>query len=143
MTLSDAFGAAEAVAAEPIRRVREPDVAQAHVRMRAQGTSLHSVTNHLKVIGAGVASAWWLPDTIPTLAEAWGGRVPDRSRVPADNEVLYRAWVVYNHTIGLAVPAVALLLVGVLTPAVWVARHPARLLLAAALGAAFLLLTLI
>ncbi len=138
MTLSEAFGAAPVAAAEPVRPVRAPDVARVHVRMRARGTSVPRVTGRLKVVGADVASAWWLPASLPTLSRAWAERVPDRTRVPADNGVLYRGWVVYNHTVGLVVPALALLVVGVLTPAVWIARHPARLLLATALVAAFI-----
>jgi hypothetical protein len=49
--------------------------------------------------------------------------------------VLYGGWVVYNHTVALAVPAVAVALVGALTPLVWVAQHPARLILAALIAA--------
>jgi hypothetical protein len=49
--------------------------------------------------------------------------------VPGGSDLLYRGWVVYNHTLALAVPALALALVGALTPAVWIARHPARLTL--------------
>ncbi len=142
MTLSDAFGVAPVVAAEPVRPVRRPDVAQVHARMRARDVSVPRVTARLKTVGADVGSAWWLPASLPTLSAAWADRVPDRSRVPGDNAVLYRGWVGYNHTVGLAAPAVALAVVGVLAPLVWIARHPARLLLTAAIVAAFLLLTL-
>ncbi len=142
MTFSDAFAAEEVVAAAPKPRMRGVN-AGVGPRARARDTSVHSVTNRLKVVWADLVSAWWLPATIPPLTRAWADRFPDRSRVPADNELLYRGWVVYNHTVGLAVPAVALLVVAVLTPAVWVFRHPARLLLAAAVGAVVLLLTLI
>jgi hypothetical protein len=38
--------------------------------------------------------------------------------------------VIYNHTIGLAVPVLATALVGVLTPLLWIVAHPARLGLA-------------
>ncbi len=136
MTFSDAFAAEEAAAAVPKRRLR-PSNAGVGPRARARGTSVPRVTARLKTIGADVVSAWWLPASLPTLSAAWADRTPDRSRVPGDNTVLYRGWLVYNHTVGLAVPAAALAVVGVLTPLVWVARHPARLLLAAAVVAAF------
>jgi hypothetical protein len=68
--------------------------------------------------------------------------MPDRDRVPGDNSVLYAGWVAYNWTVGLAVPLAALAVVGTLTPLLWIARHPARLLLAAVITTALYALTL-
>jgi hypothetical protein len=86
--------------------------------------------------------AWWTPASLPTFRTAWADRKPDRDRVPGGNSALYHGWVVYNHTVGLAVPAVALLIVGALTPLLWIARHPARLLLAAVITTALIALVL-
>jgi hypothetical protein len=85
---------------------------------------------------ADLRDAWWTPASLPTFRTAWAERIPDRDRVPGGNAALYHGWTVYNHTIGLAAPLAALLIVGTLTPLLWIARHPARLLLAAVITTA-------
>lgn len=121
-----------------------PDRPRVHARMRARGyRSLPvagKVADWAAVAGADFASAWWTPTSLPTLQTAWAERMPDRGRVPGDNGLLYAGWVVYNHTVALAVPAAVLAVVGVLTPLVWVARHPARLVLAALIAAPLVVL---
>lgn len=112
---------------------------------RTRARASVAVTDGHRKIGRWVASEarawWWTPDSLPTLARAWAERMPDRERVPGGNPVLYGGWVAYNH-VALIVPAAALAVVGVLTIAVWVARHPARLALAAALASAITFLVL-
>jgi hypothetical protein len=95
----------------------------------AVGKAVGKVGDLAALFWADLRSAWWTPSSLPTLARAWADRMPDRDRVPGGNAVLYRGWVVYNHTLALLVPALVLALVGVLTPLVWAARHPARLAL--------------
>jgi hypothetical protein len=136
-TLSDAFAAAvpDGNAAAAIDKPR------VHARMRAREYRSLSVVRKIGEAGqlavADLRAAWWTPTSLPTLARAWADRMPDRERVPCGNAVLYRGWVAYNHTVALAVPAVVLAVVGVLTPAVWAARHPARLVLTAVIVTAF------
>lgn len=135
MTISDVFAAA-APAAE---RSDSPEAAagrvRVHARMRARGYRSLSVVRKIvdvaAVVWADLRSAWWTPVSLPTLRQAWAARMPDRDRVPGDNALLYRGWVAYNHSVALAVPALALALVGLLTPLVWAARHPARFVLTA------------
>jgi len=91
---------------------------------------------------ADLRDAWWTPASLPTFQTAWAERMPDRDTVPGNNTALYYSWVAYNHTVGLAVPATVILLVGALTPLVWLARHPARLLLAAVITTALIALAL-
>jgi hypothetical protein len=86
--------------------------------------------------------AWFMPASLPTFQIAWAERMPDRDRVPGSNAVLYAGWVAWNHTVGLAIPLAVLAIVGVLTPLVWIARHPARFLLTAVIGTALYALTL-
>lgn len=131
MTLSDAFPVDVAAATRRQSPEAAPQRGRLHARMRARGLSVPRVTAAFKVVGADLRESWWVPPSLPTVARAWSERFPDRDRVPGDHVALYCAWLVYNHTIGLLVPALALALVGVLTPLVWVARHPARLLLTA------------
>ncbi|MGI5247625.1 hypothetical protein [Dactylosporangium sp. CA-139066] len=87
---------------------------------------------------ADLRDAWWTPAALPTFSTAWAERMPDRDRVPGGNTALYAGWIAYNHTVGLAVPLAALAVVGVLTPLLWIARHPARLLLAAVITTALI-----
>ncbi len=82
-----------------------------------------------KVVWSDVRDSWWLPASVPTVAKAWSERWPDRDRVPGGSEVLYTAWAAYNFAALLPV-ALFNLLVGVLTPLMFVLRHPARLALA-------------
>jgi hypothetical protein len=131
VTISDAFAVTTPAAAVPSKPKAAPN-AQAHARMRARA-SVPSVTGRFNIMWADLRSCWWMPASLPTVAQAWRERVPDLSRVPAENLVLHRAWVIHNHTVGLAVPVVAIGVVGLLTPLVWVARHPARLILTLAL----------
>jgi hypothetical protein len=78
---------------------------------------------------ADVREAWWAPASLPTVQRAWANRMPDRDRVPGGNALLYGGWVGYNHTLGLAVPALATAVIGLLSMLVWAATHPARLVL--------------
>lgn len=132
-TVSEALAAAD-VAAERSGITGKPvDVARAHARMRAREYRSLSVWGKVKSVWDylldDIRSAWWMPASLPTLQRAWAARFPDRERVPGGNALLYGGWVAYNHTLGLALPAVALAAVGGLTALVWAARHPARLLL--------------
>lgn len=139
-TLSDAFAAAAAPETEDTAE-EDPRV---HARMRTREYRslpvVGKVRDATRTAAADLRSAWWLPASMPTLGHAWADRMPDRDRVPGDNGALYVAWVAYNHTVGLIVPAVALLLVGALTPLVWTSRHPARMLLAAPIVTALIVL---
>jgi hypothetical protein len=130
VTISDAFpvdAAAAVPAAAPVSFKQE---ARPHVRMRTRSTSVPRVTAAAKVMWSDLRESWWLPESVPTVVEAWQTRWPDRDTVPGNSEVLYTAWSVYNHTLALPAVAVLNLLVGVLTPLVFVLRHPARLALA-------------
>lgn len=135
MTISSAFGgsvAAADVAAAPTVRLAH---ARTPARMRAREYGSRSVlVNTFAGWGrhtwTDLRDAWFMPESLPTLRDAWADRIPDRDLVPGSNAVLYAGWVAYNHSIGLAVPLLALAVVGVLTPILWIARHPARLLLA-------------
>ncbi|MER7280453.1 hypothetical protein ABT369_39050 [Dactylosporangium sp. NPDC000244] len=89
---------------------------------------------------ADLRDAWWTPASLPTFSTAWAERMPDRDRVPGGNAALYASWVAYNWSVGLAVPLAALAVVGLLTPILWIARHPARLLLAAVITTALVAL---
>ncbi len=137
MTISDAFpvdAAAAMPAAAPVRLERE---ARPHVRTRAQEPSVHRVTAAARVMWADLQAAWWLPESIPTVEEAWADRFPDRDRVPGNSDLLWRGWVVWNHTIGVAAPLLAAAVGGLLAPAVFVLRHPARFGLLLAITAVF------
>ncbi len=137
-------------------RVSPPEAASvsaAGVRVRGRARESIKVTERYGKIGgvfvlwgrqawADLREAWWTPAALPTFSTAWTERMPDRDRVPGNNSLLYGGWVVYNLTVGLAVPAAVILLVGALTPLVWIARHPARLLLAAVITTALYALTL-
>lgn len=91
---------------------------------------------------ADLRSAWWTPQSLPTVRRAWSERIPDRGRVPGDNPLLYGGWLVYNHTVALVVPLAATVVVGALTPLVWAARHPARLALLSLAATASIVLTI-
>ncbi len=135
MTISDAFpvdSAAAVPAAAPVRLQKE---ARPHARMRPRDTSVPRVTAAAKVMWSDLQGSWWLPSSVPTVVEAWRTRWPDRDKVPGGSDALYVAWAVYNHTLALPAVAVFNLLVGVLTPLLFVLRHPARLALAAVLAA--------
>lgn len=135
MTLSDAFAGGAAAAVVRGGTAKTAGGARAHARMRTRGPIVRRVTAWLNIMWADLRDCWWLPASIPPLRKAWAERVPDLSRVPGENPALHRAWVVYNHTLGLLAPAVAVGIVAALTPAVWIVLHPARL------GLALLLLT--
>lgn len=131
MTLSDVYavpGAAAGAAAAPVMLKKK---AGAGPRARAQGASVPRVTTAAKVVWADLRESWWLPESIPTVVDMWRDRTPDVDRVPGGSELLHRAWSVYNVAVALPVVALLNLLVGVLTPVVFVLRHPARFLLAA------------
>jgi hypothetical protein len=137
VTISDAF-AAPTVAAMPDGSPKiAPTAPQVRARMRARGYRSPSVKDKLvglwDTLSADLRSAWWTPTSLPTVARAWSERMPDRAKVPGDSRLFYGVWVLSNHTVGLLVPAAVTGLVGALTPLVWAARHPARLLLAASI----------
>lgn len=133
-TTTTTWGDVAAAAAPVDSPEAAPEKARVHARMRARGYRSLPVAGKVgdlaRTAGADLRSAWWTPASLPTLAQAWAERMPDRDRVPGNNAVLYRGWVAYNHSIALAVPALALVVVGLLTPVVFAARHPARLGLA-------------
>lgn len=147
MTISSAFPV-DAAAADTAAATAAPTVrARVHARMRARGYDSRSVMVNTFVgwgrqTWADLRDAWWTPASLPTLRTAWTERMPDRDRVPGDNSVLYAGWVAYNWTVGLAVPLAALAVVGTLTPLLWIARHPARLLLAAVITTALFAIAL-
>lgn len=147
MTISDAFPAPAAAAGTAAAPAAPPERARPHARMRAREYRSRSVMVNTfagwgRQTWSDLRDAWWTPAALPTFQTAWAERMPDRERVPGSNSLLYAGWVVYNHTIGLAVPLIGLAVVGVLTPILWIARHPARLLLAAVITTALVALTL-
>jgi hypothetical protein len=82
-----------------------------------------------------ICGMWILPDGWPNpLRLAWAGRMPDRSRVPGDNALMYGLWVGYNHMVALPFAMLAVLLVGALTAVAWMVLHPARALLGSVWG---------
>lgn len=134
MTISSAFPADVAAAAGPATPAERTERARPHARMRALGYGSRSVLVNSFVgwgrqAGADLRDAWFMPASLPTFQRAWAERMPDRDTVPGSNGALYAGWVLYNHTVGLAIPTVALALVGAITPLLWIARHPARLAL--------------
>lgn len=132
-TVSDAFAAADVAAEGGTAPQNAFDVARAHTRARARDYRSLSVLSKTRYIAstvwADIRSAWWWPQSLPTFRQAWAERFPDRERVPGGNALLYGGWTAYNHTLGLLLPAVAVVIVGAATGLVWAARHPARLLL--------------
>ncbi|GAA0719691.1 hypothetical protein Drose_05995 [Dactylosporangium roseum] len=143
MTISDAFPVAAAAADAAADPAERPEKARVHARMRAREyRSLSVLVNFRRQVWADLRDAWWMPASLPTFQTAWAERMPDRDRVPGGNGVLYAGWVAYNHTVGLLIPAVALAVVGALTPILWAARHPARLALLTVIVTALYALTL-
>lgn len=139
VTVSDAFPRVEPVG-EPVETPGSaPERSGTRARPRAGEYRSLPVVGKVRGLAATVVGdlrgAWWMPASLPTLRQAWEQRMPDRDKVPGGSGLLYRGWVVHNHTVGLAVPAVAVAVMGALTLLVWVARHPARVGLAAALAA--------
>ncbi len=147
MTISSAFGGNPAAATHPAPPVEGVEEARLHARMRAREYGSRSVlVNSLvdwgRQTGADLRDAWFMPASLPTFKVAWAERIPDRDTVPGSNGFLYWGWVAYNHSFGLAVPLLALAVVGTLTPILWIFRHPARLLLTAIITTALYFLTL-
>lgn len=147
MTISSAFPGSAAAAGRPAAVAAPTERARAHARMRTREYGSRSVlVNSFAGWGrqtlADLRDAWFMPASLPTLKTAWVERMPDRDTVPGSNAALYASWVFYNHTVGFAVPLLALALVGTLTPLLWIARHPARLLLTAVITTALYALTL-
>lgn len=145
--MSSAFPGSVAAAAGPAAPTVRLEKARPHARMRAREYGSRSVmVNTFVGWGRQAASdlrdAWFMPASLPTFKVAWAERMPDRDTVPGSNAALYAGWVAYNHTVGLLIPAVALAIVGALTPILWIARHPARLLLTAVITTALYALTL-
>lgn len=136
MTISDAFGGSPAAAASPAAPTVRLEKAHPHARMRAREYGSRSVMVNTfagwgRQTWSDLREAWWTPAALPTFQTAWAQRMPDRDRIPGNSNTLYWGWAVYNHTVGLAVPLAAVVLVGVITPILWIVAHPARLLLAA------------
>jgi hypothetical protein len=133
VTVSEAFAVPDAPAGQG--SAAAPAAAPATPRSPAWARSLLPGAGRaraaLDTVAADFRRSWWMPASLPTIGQAWARRTPDRTRVPGGNGALYAGWVVFNHSVGLLVPALALALVGVVTPLVWVAGHPARLALAA------------
>lgn len=132
MTISDALAAARVAATPSGTAAVDGEKARAHVHARARVRSLPvtvKIRDVFRLVWADVRSAWWTPASLPTLTAAWAERMPDRESVPGGNALLYGGWVVYNHTLRLALTAAALVVVGALTAVVWMAQHPARLVL--------------
>lgn len=147
MTISSAFGGSTAAADVAVAPVAPKERARAHDRMRAREYGSRSVlVNSFAGWGrqtwADLRDAWFMPASLPTFQRAWAERMPDRDTVPGSNGALYAGWVAYNHSVGLVIPAVALAVVGLITPLLWIARHPARLLLTAVITTAVYALTL-
>ncbi len=138
MTLSDAFAVPGVAAAATADRITLEKKARVGPRARAQEPSVHRVTAFRRVVWADLRASWWLPASVPTVKRAWAQRVPDRDRVPGNSDLLFRGWVVWNHTVGLAVPVAATVIAGVLAPLVFIAAHPARAALATLLIAILL-----
>lgn len=147
MTISSAFGGSVPAAAVPAAPTVRLEKARPHARMRAREYGSRSVLVNT-FVGWGrqtwsdLRDAWFMPASLPTFQVAWAERMPDRDTIPGSNAALYAGWVVYNHSIGFAVPLLALAIVGTLTPILWIVRHPARLLLAAIITTALYALTL-
>src|SRR5688572_4808460 len=133
VTLSDAF-AVKAAAATPPPVTTGTQRARVGPRARARTTSVQRVTAAGKVMWSDLRRSWWLPSSLPTVHRAWAERNPDRSRVPGNSDALYWTWLVYNHLVALPAVAAVTVLLGVLTPTVWILRHPGRLLLATAIA---------
>ncbi len=129
MTISDAFPVDVAAAVPVAAPVRLEKEARAHARMRTRDASVPRVTAAANRVWADLRESWWLPASAPTITQAWRDRMPDPERVPGGSDLLYGAWMAYNHAALIPV-AVFNLLVGVLTPVLFVLRHPARLALA-------------
>lgn len=130
-TVSDAFDVADSVART--RCTPEPTSQRAQVRARAHARGYASrtvigkrVVENLRLAGADLREAWWMPASMPTWNQAWADRKPDIERVPGRHRGVWLAWCAYSHTVGLLVPIVGLVLVGAVTPVLWAARHPAR-----------------
>ena len=145
--MSSAFPGSAAAAAGPAAPTVRLEKARPHARMRAREYGSRSVMVNT-FVGWGrqtwsdLRDAWFMPASLPTFQVAWAERMPDRDTVPGSNAALYAGWILYNHTLGLLIPAVALAVVGALTPILWIARHPARLLLTAVITTALYALTL-
>jgi hypothetical protein len=133
MTLSDVYAVPTAAAVPAAGRITLEKKAGARVRAGARDASVPRVTAFRCAVWADLRAAWWLPSSIPTVRRAWAQRVPDRDRVPGNSDLLYNGWLVWNHTIGLAVPVAATVIAGILAPLVFIAAHPARFALAALL----------
>lgn len=145
MTVSDALTAARVAAAPSGTAAAAPEKARVHVHARARVPSLPvtlKVRGWFRIIWSDVRSAWWTPASLPTLQAAWAERIPDRERVPGANRLLYGGWVVYNHTLRLALTAAALAAVGAITVLSWIWQHPARLALFAIVATTVAALTL-
>ena len=146
MTISDAFavetGSGSRSGSAPVA-VEEARVGSGpRARVAPRSVLVNIFGSWGRQTWSDLRDAWWTPAALPTFQQAWAERMPDRDRVPGNNSALYALWVGYNHSIGLAVPLAAVLLVGALTPLLWIARHPARLALFLIISTALYALTL-
>lgn len=143
-TVSDAFAAANPAAAVDGMRKPSPGRAGARARVHTRGYRSPAVVGKVRGWSAtawvDLRSSWWTPASLPTLSQVWAERNPSLDRVPARHRGLWLAWRAYAHVVPPLVVLMVTGLLGVLTPLVWVARHPARLLLALALAGAALLI---
>lgn len=147
MTFSDVLAvdvAAADVAAAPAAQSDRARVRArvARARVSPRSVLVNSFAGWGRQTWTDLRDAWFMPASLPTFRTAWLERMPDRDRVPGSNAALYAGWVAYNHTVGLVIPAVALAVVGLITPLLWIVRHPARLLLTAVIVTALYALTL-
>ena len=121
MTVSDLF-AVPATATSV--QIDDREGAGTRARVRAKIPDTRSDSNLVVRAGRTVAGDWagaWLWDADGlTIRSLWEQRIPDIARVPAENRLLWAAWVGFNH---LMLPVIVPLLF-----LAWVLGHPARLL---------------
>src|SRR5690554_7957922 len=126
VTVSDAFSAVDVAADVSGAPETAPERTGPHARMRARDYRSLPVVGKVRALAAAAVAdlraAWWTPASLPTLRQAWVERIPDRDRVPGGSRPLWVAWLGYSHTVGLAVPALAVAAAGALTALVWVAQ---------------------
>ena len=136
-TYSDAFPAAD-IGSGPAVEAERARV-DAHARARIPATERDGKISRLRgfvgTVWSDIRSAWWAPASLPTVRQAWTQRVPDRTRVPGDNGLLYGGWWVYNHFAALPLITVITGVVGALGVAGWVLLNPARIGLAIVIAA--------
>ena len=112
-------------------RVPGVDSPAVHARARARISDTDGDVKPTKVRSpsrvAGLAN-WWVWTAQPaSFAGTWAGSKVDRSRIPANNTVLFVLWQVSQWTDRLVMFALILALPAILTgPLRWCAARPAR-----------------